>query len=534
MGSPRKLVALLIAMLALAVSATAAGSPATPTPSGASAEEPEESESTATPRRAVGSFLGLARQGRFQEASQLLDLRPEQRASGAMLARRLRLVLDERIWVDLKQLSSSPQGVLDDGLSPGVDEVGVITRASGARDPLRLVLRKDAPGPRWVFAHTTVDRINDWFAELPDAWLVDRLPAFALTSGPKEILLWQWFALLLVGAASAFLAIPFARLTRRVLQAITANHRVPWDYVSLETFQGPLRLGWALVFGYLTMPRLGLYEPARDFVHRILHATVLVLLFWIGFRLIDIGHNRVARVSMADRGDTSQTLLGLTSRVAKMALFGLGLAAVLADLGYPVMSILAGLGIGGLALALAAQKTFENLFGALALGLDKPFRVGDYIRIGELEGTVEAVGLRSTKLRTPARSRVTIPNGQLAEQRIDCLSARDYMQVSFSLGVSPDSPTDALEKMVNDLRATLQKRSEAHPDPVTVTLSGMEGPTLRLDVRVWIKLVDAPTLEKLRTEFLLLAKRVSESHGVAMSPLVPKAAPLVGGAPIRA
>ena len=100
------------------------------------------------------------------------------------------------------------------------------------------------------------------------------------------------------------------------------------------------------------------------------------------------------------------------------------------ELGYPVASVLAGLGIGGLALALAAQKTVENLFGSVSLAADEAIRLGDTVRIDNLQGTVEGIGLRSTRVRTPERTLVTIPNGLLAGQRIESLTARDRMRLA--------------------------------------------------------------------------------------------------------
>src|SRR5436853_176324 len=129
-------------------------------------------------------------------------------------------------------------------------------------------------------------------------------------------------------------------------------------------------------------------------------------------------------------------LPALGSRVAKAIVFAMTIIAVISALGYPVASLIAGLGIGGLALALAAQKTVENLFGAFAIGFDQPIREGDFVQIDGIKGSVEAIGLRSPRVRTADRTVVCFPNGRLAETRTENYAARDRFRFYTVLGLT--------------------------------------------------------------------------------------------------
>jgi len=139
----------------------------------------------------------------------------------------------------------------------------------------------------------------------------------------------------------------------------------------------------------------------------------------------------------------------------------MGVVAVLSELGYPVASLIAGLGIGGLALALAlaAQKTVENLFGAFSIGVDQPFQEGDFVRIEDFVGTVESVGLRSTRIRTLDRTLIIMPNGKLADMRIETFSVRDRMRLSCVIGLVYSTTETQMRQVLTGLEARLR----AHP-----------------------------------------------------------------------
>src|SRR5262249_18915816 len=153
---------------------------------------------------------------------------------------------------------------------------------------------------------------------------------------------------------------------------------------------------------------------------------------------------------------TSRALIPVGTRVIKVLVVAIAIISVLTELGWPVASLLAGLGIGGLALALAAQKTVENLFGAVAVALDQPFREGDLIKFDSFLGTVEAVGLRSTRIRTLDRTLVTVPNGRIADSHIESYAARDRMRLTCELGLTYGTTTAQMRQILGSIAETLR------------------------------------------------------------------------------
>jgi MscS family membrane protein len=189
----------------------------------------------------------------------------------------------------------------------------------------------------------------------------------------------------------------------------------------------------------------------------------------------------------------------------------------LSELGYPVTTVIAGLGIGGVALALAAQKTVENLFGSVSILADQPFGVGDTIKVDGVEGTVEQIGLRSTRMRTVERTLVIIPNGKLADMRIESLGPRDRIRFSAKIGLARDTEASTIEAVVAALRAKVAEHSAVLEKDVTVHLSGLGESSFDIDVAAPVETLDAAAFARIREELLLRCVRVVADHGAKLA-----------------
>jgi MscS family membrane protein len=218
-----------------------------------------------------------------------------------------------------------------------------------------------------------------------------------------------------------------------VLGIVFARTRTNWDDLLLGRLAAPLTLLWSLGVAYVLLPWLALSPRAEGGVERGLHAGTFVVFFWAALRGIDLGFQFIGSFPWARADPLAAGILPLGSKIARVAVVVIGAIAVLTQLGYPVASLLAGLGIGGLALALAAQKTVENLFGSVSISVDHPCRIGDFISADGLIGNVESIGLRSTRVRTLNRTIVTVPNGKLADARIENFAVRDRMRLYCTL-----------------------------------------------------------------------------------------------------
>jgi MscS family membrane protein len=208
---------------------------------------------------------------------------------------------------------------------------------------------------------------------------------------------------------------------------------------------------------------------------------------------------------------SARSLLSVTANFAKVFVAIGGLVATLAALGYPVTTVLAGLGIGGLALAFGAQKTIENLFGSISLAADQPFRVGDFVKVGDFTGNVERIGMRSTRIRTLDRTLVSIPNGQLADMRIEDFASRDRIRFTATVG------------LVYGTRGRCggrrSRRCSARTRSGRTVVARLPPSASSLDVEVlcWFQTSDYAEFRDLRQEALLGIMRIVREAGTSLA-----------------
>jgi MscS family membrane protein len=210
----------------------------------------------------------------------------------------------------------------------------------------------------------------------------------------------------------------------------------------------------------------------------------------------------------------ARSLAPLAGRIAKVIVLVIGVIAVLSELGYPVASLIAGLGIGGIALALAAQKTVENVFGSLSIGLDHPFRVGDFVKIEDaVLGTVESIGLRSTRVRTLDRTVVTLPNGKLADMRIESYTARDRMRLACTIGLVYGTTAAQVRAVLEGIERALRAQPKIWPGEVVVRFLGFGASSLDIEIMAWFETTDMTEFRAIRQDMLLGFMDVVEGAG---------------------
>jgi MscS family membrane protein len=474
---------------------------------------PEDQVAKDSPRAALGHFLDLSREGDYAQAAVYLDLPPVDVHRGAELARHLKIVLDRHVWVDLDTISPLPGGNSADGLPPGVEEIANIPGPGNERGPVRLVRHVEGGGARWLFSRATVKRIDAWYARLDGVWMDEHLPARLLRPGPRGLLYWQWLALPILLLCAWLLGSLLGRLTRRLLARIAARTATRWDDELLARIGGPLTLAWALALAYLFLPWLGLFQPAQDFVHRILRGGFFVVFFWALARAVDVVRYVLSGAAWTKEHPAARSLFPLGARVGKVLVVAFGVVALLSELGYPVTGLVAGLGIGGLAFALAAQKTVENLFGAFSIGADQPFREGDFVRVDDCVGTVEVIGLRSTRIRTLDRTLVSIPNGKLADMRVESYSVRDRMRLACTIGLVYETTVTQMREVLAGLERVLREHPKIWPDAVIVRFASFGDSSLNVDVMAWFQTPDWNEFQSIRQDVLLQFMDVVEKAG---------------------
>jgi MscS family membrane protein len=273
----------------------------------------------------------------------------------------------------------------------------------------------------------------------------------------------------------------------------------------------------SLGFGRVLLPVLLLQPSAEEFVHQLLRGLFLANLVWIFWRLVDVAAEIAWDSPWSHAHAASRALIPLVRRVGKAVVAVVAAVLFLSALGYPVTSLIAGLGIGGLALALASQKTVENLFGAFSLGIDQPFREGDFVRIEDVVGTVESLGLRSTKIRTLDRTLVSIPNGKLAEMRLETFAARDRLRLACTIGLVYGTTAEQLRKVLDGIDGVLRRHPKIWPDTVTVRFKELAASSLDIEVMAWFTTTDWQEFLVIRQETLLDFMSVVEQSGTSFA-----------------
>jgi len=485
-------------------------------PSRASSADSAATVSAASPRAALQAYLRLAEASDWVGAAEYLSVPTVERGRSAQLAKRLKTIFDQRLAIDVRTVSGAVTGDTTDG-DVGGDRIGVIASPNGHEDPVRMV-RLSAPssgGPmRWVFSQATVGFIDGWFDNSGAPWLRERLPKTLMREGPLNVYYWQWIGIALAIPIVLLVAWGLGAVLRNLLGRIAQRTVTDWDDLLLEHLRGPFRL-WAasLAIGPL-LSLLDLNTRVAGFFTSLTRGLVLTSIFWGLLSIVRLAQDRVANAAWATgQGTQARTLVPLLGNFLRVTLAIVALLVALAQFGYPVGTLLAGLGIGGIAVALAAQKTVEHLFGSVSLAADNAFRVGDWVRAGGSEGAVERIGLRSTSLRTVDRTVVRIPNGRLADERIETFGERDRILLRTDIDLTYATTPEQLERIRDALEAALRAHPLVYTDVMRINVVGFTDSAIRINVVAWFLTTNWEAFLRIRHEMLITFMRIIGDNG---------------------
>ncbi len=280
-----------------------------------------------SPRAALTQFFELTRSGRWEDAARFLALDSDQTRRGAMLARRLKGVIDDHHWVDLQSVSGAANGRQNDNLPADLEEVDRIT-VDAHQESVRMVRVIDSEGSHWAFSPATVARIDYWYSRLPDRWVRDATvytgtDKVLLRTGPLELFLWQWAAIPLLLILSWMLATLLGKLSRTVLRKIVSATSKVWTLDVVRQIGAPLTLAWGLNLLWLGTRFLVLTEPANASVRSFAMAGMVFTLFWALWRSSGVIIHQLLNRPWATRSASARTLLTVGSNFARSAIFSL-------------------------------------------------------------------------------------------------------------------------------------------------------------------------------------------------------------------
>lgn len=467
------------------------------------------------PRETLTGFLAAATKGRFHGAAFYLDLSAipavQQSAEGARLARRLMLVLLRKGWIKSSKVSNDSLGAPELGI-PENQELLASPSVEGKPVDILLGRQWDAQlGQIWTFTPETVAQIDTLYDAYGYGWIGDHLPTLFFALAFAGLQLWQWLALLLIVGLGFGVARVVGHWLVLLFRSLAARTSVEWDDAVAQALDGPLGFVlWAATIA-LAGPIIGLTVAAQAITHMAWKLLALIGVGWLLFRLLDLFTMQMRRAG--GRNTLALSLVPIVHKIGKFVVTAMILLAALDVVGVKVVALLAGFGLGGLAIAFAAQKTLENLFGALAIAGDQPFKVGDFVTVNGITGTVEDVGLRSTRVRTSERTLVTIPNGSVVAGPITNFTARDRMLYNPTIGVVYGTTAAQLTYITDEIRKLLLTHPRVSADTTRCRFASFGDSALNLEVFTWIETSDYNEYTAIAEELNFAIARIVESSG---------------------
>jgi MscS family membrane protein len=487
------------------------GIAASPSPEAEAEGDPYKRE---TPYSSFMGFMRAASRENWTTAGEYLQWPKGSRTPREEMAKKFKAVVDERFMGNLEKLSRSPLSNVDDGLGPGYERAGILLGPGEEAFDVLLVRTQPPEGPPvWLVSSQTLREIPAAFSDLSVPELDQVMPQPLRREIGRSYRVWQILALLLIFPASWFLARVLVTGAARLAGRAARQRK---DFAAfrhaVEPFRTPLVLLLTIPITALLIGRLGLPLLGRFAFGRMARVAFVLAIAWLVIRLIDFLTMRAARRLVAS-GQATASSLTIGRTVLQGSVVAAAVLAVLSVLGVNLTATLAGLGIGGLVLAFAAQKSLENIFGGVVVLSDRIVRVGDLVKVGTVEGAVEDVTLYATRIRTVERALVSIPNGMMMASQIVNLSRRDKFLFRHTLGLTFETTSAQIQAVLHGCRAELDRDSRVESSTSRVRLLKLNAYSLDVEVFAYLVVPDWLGFLAAQEEILLALMGVVERAG---------------------
>jgi MscS family membrane protein len=437
---------------------------------------------------------------------------PARRQSeGEQTASKLKFVLDHAFTGGLSRYNQ-PEGTPQEGVPLGRQRLGTMTAGDVEVDLDMVRVSDPSAGKIWLISADTLAKIPELSDQVEARQVEHRLPSFVVKHQFGGMPLWQWAAMILaipIAAGLGWLVLALLEVPVRWW----ARKKGQLEVASWRSVSGPAWLLSATLIHQVFVYRLRMPLLPRHYYFEVTSIALILSATWIFWRAVRWSLRRVRMQALARGHAGTGSLMLLGERILKAVIFGVGILAVLGNLGFNMSTALAGLGIGGLAIGFGAQKTIENLFGGVSVLGDEVFRVGDVCRFGDRTGVVEDIGLRSTRIRTDDRTLVAIPNGTVATINLENLSRRDKILFKTNLGLRVDSKPDHVRFVLAEVRKLLYSHPKIETASVRVRLTDVAGSSLSVEVFSYILTRDYNEYAAIREDLLLRILDVVEDSG---------------------
>jgi len=462
-----------------------------------------------TPQSSIYHFLEACHARDYTRAAYYLDRRSMSQADrqkAPELARQLEDLLDDTPF-DIATLSNDPEGNRSDGLPANIDRLATFHVHGKTLDMQLERVERNGQTRVWLVSSDSVKMIPDAHQIIVETPFEKLLPAPLVTLQIFDTPVWRWIALVLIAVVVWALATLIARILERIVHRFIPN----------ADLLGPIRLCLATAAFRAAMELAPPATISRLYLGRALGLLFSLGLAWVGAALIEIGADRWHTRLDPRVQAVSYSVLPLGTQVLKLLLFLIAVLSVLSAWGYNTSTILAGLGVGGLAVALAAQKTIENLFGGVSVIGDRPVLVGDDCRFGDRTGTVMHIGLRSTRIRTPDRTIVSVPNSQFSTMSLENLSGRDKIWFHPTLNLRRNTTSEQMAKVLTSIHDILKNAPKMEIGATPVRFVGIGQYSLDVEIAAYVKTSSWDEFVVIQQQILLAILKAVEAAGTALA-----------------
>ncbi len=474
------------------------------------------------PRSAVTGFLEACRDQDYQRASQYLDLRrlsaDNQARRGPVLARDLEAILNSDPRFNVLQLSRNAEGNLSDDADPSREHVASVTQAGKTVTlDLERIALQPGPPPVWLFSSDTVVAIPKLTPSAAPPMIARYLPPFMVSVQLLETSLWKWLALIL----TALVLVMLSRLLDRILNLavgavgnrIGINARLPLARILIR----PLRVILSLAVFRAAVEFIDPSAIARLYIGRVMELVFIWTIAWFLIKLVGLLMEHVETVLDSRQQYGSRSMLHLARRAINATIAVFATLLLLSNWGYNTTTLVAGLGVGGIAVALAAQQTIANVFGGVSIIGDQPVRIGDLGKYGDLTGTVEDIGMRSTRIRTPGRTVVSVPNTTFAGLNIENYSMRDKILFTTVLPVKRSMPEEQVRHAMEAIQQKLAKHESVEAGQQIVRVIGLTSAAVNLEIFCYVMTSDWNKFYEIQGGLFLAINEVLKSENVELA-----------------
>ncbi len=443
-------------------------------------------------------------QAGYKEAIKALDMSRFEKAVrldiGLERVAMLKFVIDRYKYVDLVEIPKETQG-----------PPYVFLADNAGRIVIERVKQPDSTIEAWKFSAQTIEELPKLYDAFKDKKIVEgviteveipfsvrlrdymrkNFPALLKTTVFLEN--WQWLGMFCVVFLGLGVSKLLTHLLKKSIKVVFKRESLTVDQEAEDRFIRPISITLTSWSWWLGLAILSLPAGAR----LILLVTVKLITaasgIWAGYRLMDVVGSYLQAKAEKTENKFDDLLVPLITRTLKTLSIAVGLVFIADIFSFDIDKILAGLGIGGLAFALAAKDTISNVFGSLTILIDRPFQIGDWVTIGAADGTVESVGVRSTRIRTFYNSLITIPNSQLINATIDNWGARKFRRITCTIGIAYDTPPEKIDAFCEAIREIIRQHPYTRKDYFHVYLNEFSNSSLGILLYAFVQTPDWST-----------------------------------------